>query len=93
MIVNIGLWTSDAFGRFGTDLRNTWSNPFINTFLAFGTTSEGKPNILSGLPAWPVFETLVGLVFVVGLIYYLVAQRGREDRVEADLATGEAVIA
>jgi len=35
----------------------------------------------------------VGLVVIVGLIYYLVAQRGREDRVEADLATGEAVIA
>jgi len=93
MVINIGIWTSPIFGDFGNDLRNLWSNPFINTFLAFGTTSEGKPNILSGLPAWPVFETLVGLVFVVGLIYYLVAQRGREDRVEADLATGEAVIA
>src|SRR5439155_1373678 len=89
MVINIGIWTSPIFGDFGNDLRNLWSNPFINTFLAFGTNSEGKPNILSGLPAWPVFETLVGLVVIVGLVYYLVAQRGREDRVEADIATGE----
>ncbi|TMK23353.1 MAG: amino acid permease [Actinobacteria bacterium] len=93
MVINIGIWTSPIFGDFGNDLRNLWSNPFINTFLAFGTKADGKPNILTGLPAWPVFETLVGLVVIVGLVYYLVAQRGREDRVEADIATGEAVIA
>jgi amino acid transporter len=93
MVINIGIWTSPIFGVFGNDLRNTWSNPFINTFLAFGKTADGKANVLTGLPAWPVFETLVGLVVVVGLIYYLAVQRGREDRVEADLATGEAVIA
>ena len=33
------------------------------------------------------------LVIVVGAIYYLVAQRGREDAVAPDVATGEAVIA
>jgi len=93
MVINIGIWTSPIFGDFGNELRNLWSNPFINTFLAFGTNADGKPNILTGLPAWPVFETLVGLVVIVGLIYYLVAQRGREDRVEPDVATGEAVIA
>ena len=93
MVINIGIWTSPIFGAFGNDLRNTWSNPFINTFLAFGKNADGTANILSGLPAWPVFETLVGLVFVVGLLYYLIAQRGREDRVEADVVTGEAVIA
>jgi amino acid transporter len=93
MVINIGIWTSPIFGPFGSDLRNTWSNPFINTFLAFGKTADGKANILTGLPAWPVFETLVATVVIVGLIYYLVAQRTREDRVEADLATGEAVIA
>jgi hypothetical protein len=47
---------------------------------------------LDWLPAWPVFESLVGLVVVVGAVYYVLAQRGREDRVEADVATGEATI-
>jgi amino acid transporter len=92
MVINIGIWTSPIFGVFGNDLRNTWVNPFINTFLAFGKKADGTANVLTGLPAWPVFETLVGLVFVVGLAYYLLVQRGREDRVEADLATGEAMI-
>jgi len=87
MIVNIGLWTSDAFGRFGTDLRNTWSNPFINGFLKLGG------NVLSGLPAIPVFEFFVGVVVIAGAIYYLAAQRGREDVVAPDIATGETAIA
>jgi amino acid transporter len=87
MVVNIGIWTdTNLFGDFGNDLRNTWSNPFINTFLKVGG------NLLDQLPAWPIFETTVGAVVVVGVIYYVVAQRGREDRIEADLATGEAVI-
>jgi amino acid transporter len=91
MIINIGLWTSSLFGDFGNDLRNTWSNPFINTFLAIGKNADGSPNILSGLPAIPVFETLVALVLVVGVIYYVATgQSGKVDRVEADLATGEA---
>jgi len=93
MVINIGIWTSPIFGAFGNDLRNTWSNPFINTFVAIGKGADGKPNILTGLPAWPVFETLVIAVFLVGLVYYLLAQRGREDHVAADVATGEAVIA
>jgi urea carboxylase system permease len=86
MVVNIGLWQSTLFGDFGTDLRNTWSNPFINTFLKVGG------NLLDGLPAIPVFEGLVGVVVIIGAGYYLLAQRGREDVVVADLATGEAVI-
>ena len=87
MIVNIGIWTDQGlFGVFGNDLRNTWSNPFINTFLKVGGT------LLDGLPAWPIFETTVGTVVILGAIYYVVAQRGREDHVEADVATGEAVI-
>jgi amino acid transporter len=85
MIVNIGLWVSPLFGDFGTDLR-ALSNPFINTFLSWGGA------VLDGLPAIPVFETLVGLVIIIGAIYYAVAQRGRADVVEADLATGEAII-
>jgi amino acid transporter len=85
MIINIGLWVSPIFGDFGTDLR-ALSNPFINTFLSWGG------NVLENLPPIPVFETLVGMVAVVGAIYYIVAQRGRADAIEADVATGEAVI-
>ena len=85
MIVNIGLWVSPMFGDFGTDLR-ALSNPFINTFLSWGGQT------LEGLPAWPVFETLVGLVVIVGSLYYVIAQRGRQTVAEADAATGEAVI-
>ena len=85
MVINIGLWVSPIFGDFGTDLR-ALSNPFINTFVSWGG------NLLEGLPAIPVFETLVGLVLIVGAIYYVVAQRGQADAIEPDLATGEAVI-
>lgn len=85
MVINIGLWVSPVFGDFGTDLR-ALSNPFINTFVSWGGA------LLEGLPAIPVFETLVGLVLIIGAIYYVLTQRGREDLVEADLATGEATI-
>jgi urea carboxylase system permease len=88
MIINIGLWMwPEVFGVYGNELRNIWSNPFINTFLKF------NGQVLDWLPAIPVFEALVGTIVGAGAIYYLVAQRGREDVVEADLATGEAVIA
>ncbi len=89
MIVNIGLWQSSMFGDFGNELRATWSNPFINTFLQIGGQK------LDGLPAIPVFEALVGLVFVIGLVYYFAAERGRisREKIEADTATGEALIA
>jgi urea carboxylase system permease len=89
MIVNIALWTDpNLFGVFGNDLRNTWSNPFINTFIKIGG------QVQEGLPAWPIFETLVGAVVIVGALYYLVAQRGKVDvvQIEADAATGEALI-
>ena len=89
MIINIGLWTwPEVFGDFGNDLRNIWSNPFINTFLKIG-----RANVLTGLPAIPVFEALVGTIVIAGAIYYLVAQRGPRGRpVEPDIATGEATI-
>ena len=47
---------------------------------------------LDGLPAWPLFETLVGLLLVVGSIYYLIAVRGRAVEIEADAVTGEGII-
>ena len=89
MVVNIGLWQSSMFGDFGNELRGTWSNPFINTFLQVGGQK------LDGLPAIPVFEALVGLVVVIGLVYYFAVERGRiaREKIEADAATGEAVIA
>jgi amino acid transporter len=87
MIINIALWTDPGlFGVYGNDLRNTWSNPFINTFLKVGG------NLMSGLPSWPIFETVVGIVLIVGALYYLVAQRGKAETVAVDPATGEAVI-
>jgi urea carboxylase system permease len=87
MILNIALWNDTAlFGDFGTEGRAYW-NPFINTFLQwFGTPLEN-------LPALPLYETVVGTLIVIGAIYYVVALRGRADVVEADVATGEAVIA
>jgi urea carboxylase system permease len=87
MIINIALWTDPGlFGVYGNDLRNTWSNPFINTFLKVGG------NLMSGLPSWPIFETVVGIVLIIGALYYLVAQRGKAETVAVDPATGEALI-
>jgi len=89
MVINIAIWTDPAiFGAFGNDLRNTWSNPFINTFIKIGGTLQ------DGLPAWPIFETTVGAVLLVGALYYILAQRGKLDamQIEADAATGEATI-
>ncbi|MDP9272766.1 MAG: amino acid permease [Chloroflexota bacterium] len=88
MIINIGLWQSDLFGAFGTDLRSTWTNPPINSFI------QWQGQTLKDLPAWPVFETVVIFVAVVGLIYYVMSGQGRrEDAIQVDAATGEAVIA
>jgi Amino acid transporters len=88
MILNIALWADTSlFGDWGTDGRLFW-NPFINTFIKpFGQE-------ISGLPAWPIFETLVGAILISGAIYYAVAIRGTAHDVEtqADMVTGEAVI-
>jgi len=90
MIINIGLWESPMFGDFGNSLRSTWSNPTINTFL------QWNGETLSGLPAIPVFEFFVGLVLIVGIVYFVATgQRAKEDTqlLEADAVTGEAAIA
>jgi amino acid transporter len=88
MIINIALWADTGlFGDWGTDGRLFW-NPFINTFIKpFGQE-------ISGIPAWPIFETIVGAILISGAIYYAVAIRGKAHDVEtqADLVTGEAVI-
>jgi len=88
MIINIGLWTDTSlFGNFGGDGR-AFTNPFLNSFLKpFGQE-------VSGMPAWPVFETLVGVIVILGAIYYVIAVRGSAHDVEnaADAATGHTTI-
>ena len=86
MIINFGLW-SDAslFGNFGSDLRD-FTNPSLTL-----VTSGGQA--ISWLPDLPFFEATILLILVVGLVYYfLTGQGGRADASEADVATGEAVI-
>jgi urea carboxylase system permease len=86
MLINIGIWQdSGLFGNFGGAGRAI-TNPTIDTFVKpFG-------NVIAGMPAWPVFETLVIVLIVTGAIYYALAVRGRAADTEADLATGEAII-
>jgi amino acid transporter len=87
MIVNVGLWASpQLFGDFGGDGRAYW-NPLINGLF------EINGQKLEALPAWPLYESLVGLLLVTGAIYYAVAIRGKAADVEsADAITGEQVI-
>jgi amino acid transporter len=86
MLLNIALWASpELFGDFGGPGRAYW-NPLINGLF------KVNGQALDGLPAWPLFETLVGLLLVVGAIYYAVAIRGRAPDVEPDPATGEGII-
>jgi amino acid transporter len=90
MVINIALWEWEGFGDFGNELRSIWSNPPINTFL------QWNGEVLSDLPAIPVFEFFVGAVLIIGVLYYLISgQRGKEDveQLEADTATGETMIA
>lgn len=86
MILNFSLWHWDAvFGIWGNGLRDL-TNPLINTL----TLPGGEA--LSALPPWPIFESFLALILVVGIVYYLAAVRGRAETVEVDQATGEAVI-
>jgi urea carboxylase system permease len=75
MLLNIALWNSDIFGDWGTAGRTYW-NPFVDSFLTF----LGEP--ISWLPSWPLFETMVGLFLVLGVLYYLIAVRGTAHDVE-----------
>lgn len=87
MIVNIGIWQDKGlFGEFGGDGR-AYTNPAFSAFFTpFGQTYEN-------LPPWPTFEVIVGTILVFGAVYYALAVRGRAADVEADIATGETVIA
>ena len=87
MLINIAIWQDPGlFGNFGGTGRAI-TNPTIDTFIKpFG-------NEIAGMPAWPVFETLVIVLIVAGALYYAVSIRGRAaDRETADAITGEAVI-
>ena len=88
MIINIGLWTDPGlFGNFGGDGRG------FTTLLTVFLKPFGAETAPDWVPAWPTFETLVGVILVTGLAYYLLAVRGTVHDVEtADAATGEAVI-
>ncbi|MBI2776593.1 MAG: amino acid permease [Chloroflexi bacterium] len=87
MIVNIGLWQDKGlFGEFGGEGRG-FTNP---AFSAFFTPFRQR---YENLPPWPTFEVIVGVILLFGILYYAVAVRGKAADVEADTATGEAMIA
>lgn len=103
MIINFAIWNSSMFGAFGsmsytipasgTTPASVWNfrdltNPLLNSLTFLG----GKT--VSWLPPIPLFEFTLGLIVIVGGIYYLVAGRGRLETVpvQADAATGEATI-
>ena len=87
MLINIAIWNDpNLFGNFGGDGRAI-TNPTIDGFIKpFG-------NEIAGMPAWPIFETLVITLLIAGAVYYAVSVRGRTADVEtADAITGEATI-
>jgi urea carboxylase system permease len=87
MIVNIALWQSPIFGDFGGEGRAFVNPGFAAFFTPFGNTIEG-------LPEWPTFEVILITLVVLGGLYYAAALRGRAPAsMEADAATGEAMIA
>ena len=86
MIVNIGIWQDKGlFGEFGGDGRGFTNPAFSAFFTPFGQKFEN-------LPPWPTFEVIVAAILIFGILYYAVAVRGRDADVEADVATGEAMI-
>ena len=68
MIINIALWTDPSlFGVFGNDLRNTWSNPFINTFVKVGgTVLDGLPGMADLRDASSARSLVVGAALLPG---------------------------
>ena len=82
MLLNIALWNSDIFGDWGTAGRTYW-NPFVDSFLTF----LGQP--IEWLPPWPLFETMVGLFLVLGVLYYVIAVRGTAHDVEGTDPQGD----
>jgi len=86
MVINFGLWKSPLFGSFGSDLRDL-TNPSLTILKSGG-------NSIPFLPDIPFFEATILLILVVGAFYYVATGQGRKaDVTEADLVTGETVIA
>ena len=72
MIINIALWPDGSlFGDFG-DRRTRCSGTRSST-----RSSSRSATRSTGMPAWPIFETLIGVILIAGGIYYLLAVRGR----------------
>ncbi len=87
MIVNFALWNApDWFGNFAAF--RDFTNPLINGLSFFG-------NVLSALPAIPIFEATLGVLVVAGIVVYAVGEKidAVGTDVEADAATGEVAIA
>lgn len=95
MIINFATWQSEIFGSFGTATYTLPDGSLVplrdltNPPLSYISINGEFP-----LPAIPIFEAVLGVVLIVGLLYYVVAVRsGREEAPEMpDLATGEATI-
>ena len=86
MIINFALWSDPAlFGDFGERPARP-DEPVVDR-LHVGSASRSR-----WLPAIAALRRHRAAVLVAGVVYYAVAVRGRADRVEADPATGEAVI-
>lgn len=86
MLINFALWQDESlFGAFGGEGRGFTNPGFGLFFTPFGKTIEGLPN-------WPMFEVIVATILLFGALYYATSVRGRAADVEADAATGEAII-
>ena len=86
MLINFALWQDESlFGAFGGEGRGLTNPGFGLFFTPFGQAIEGLPN-------WPMFEVIVATILAFGALYYVLEVRGRAADVEADTATGEAVI-
>jgi len=84
MVVNFAIWADpNIWGNFAANRGLT--NPSLTAI-----TSGGQP--ISWMPDIPFYEASIILILVVGVIYYAATQLRRTDVVEADRATGEAVI-
>ena len=87
MIINIALWNDPAlFGDFGSANRGSFWNPPVNAVI----TPFGQP--LEWLPAWPLFESMIGVILVIGAIYYFAVVRRQAPDVEGEDIAPDAVI-
>ena len=84
MLINFGALARPTSSATSAATCATCTNPSIDHHQSGGKRSLAARH--------PVLRAHGLLILVVGAIYYVVAVRGREVEVEADAATGEAVI-